>query len=399
MASAERTQRAGRRLGRGRSFLIRAAVTLVLLVAVFLLSGGWYFSDQIRSGALDVGPATDEMTLRVASASSTSVTLMESGDAQTPLRGDGVYGLAWSTGYGQVSGPAEVAGGSVTRRLTLLSGTAPTPGQPAALDRDAFPDQPAVALNGPVRQVVYSSPAGEFPAWFAAGDDTTWAILVHGQRASRGEVLRAMRTTTSVGMPSLAITYRNDKGAPADPGDIYGFGSTEWRDLEGAVRYATDNGADQVVLVGYSMGGAIAASFLEHSSLADAVAAVVFDAPMLDLGATISHKAADRKLPLVGLPLPAPLTWTAKQIAGVRFHVDWDEVNYLDDSDWLTVPTLVFHGDHDATVPLATSQQLAETHTPLVSLVVVAGAEHVASWNSAPTAYHRTLRKFLAQHQ
>lgn len=388
-----------RRQGRGRQVLVRVALALVVVTAVFLLGGGWYFSDQIRADALEVDPATDEMTLQVVSASATSVTLVESGSEQDPLRGDDVYGLAWPTGYGQVSGVPDVTGSEVTRRFVLLSGAAPTPGQPATLDRDAFPDQPAVALDGPIRQVTYSSPAGELSAWLAPGDDSTWAILIHGQRASRDEVLRAMRVTTSVGMPSLAITYRNDQGAPGDPSGFYGFGSTEWRDLEGAVRYATDHGADKVVLVGYSMGGAIAAAFLEHSTRTDDVAAVVFDAPMLDFGATINHKAADRELPLIGLPLPPPLTWTAKQIAGVRFDVDWDEVNYLDDSDWLTVPTLVFHGDHDATVPLSTSQQLADAHTQLVSLVVVPGAEHVASWNSAPSDYDQTLETFLTENQ
>ncbi|MBA3620560.1 MAG: alpha/beta fold hydrolase, partial [Acidothermales bacterium] len=234
----------------------------------------------------------------------------------------------------------------------LLSGTAPTAGQAAELEREAFPADPTIALDGPVREVEYSSPVGEFPAWFAPGDDTTWAILLHGQRASREEVFRAMRTTTSVGMPSLAITYRNDEGTPKDPSQVYGFGSTEWPDLEDAVRYATDHGADKVVLVGYSMGGAIIAAFLEKSALAEDVAAVVFDAPMLDLGATISHQAADRSLPLVGVALPPPLTWTAKQIAGVRFDLDWDELDYLDDSDWLTVPILIFHGGDDPTNPL-----------------------------------------------
>ncbi len=207
-----------------------------------------------------------------------------------------------------------------------------------------------------------------------------------------------MRMTTSVGMPSLAITYRNDEGTPEDPSQMYGFGSTEWRDLEGAVRYATDHGADKVVLIGYSMGGAIIAAFLEQSALTEAVVAVVLDAPMLDLGATISHQAADRSLPLIGIALPPPLTWTAKQIAGVRFDLDWDELNYLDQSDWLTVPTLIFHGDDDATVPLSVSQDLLDAHEELVALEVVPGAAHVSSWNSAPTAYERTLRNFLAPH-
>ncbi len=339
------------------------------------------------------------MTVEVVSASSASVTLIETTGEETPLRRDAVYGLAWSTGYGQVSGAAEVTGGEVTRRFELLSGAAPTTGQAATLERDTFPADPSVALDGPVREISYSSPAGDFPAWYAPGDHRTWAILIHGQRASRTEVLRAMRTTTSLGMPSLAISYRNDEGAPADPSGMYGFGSTEWRDLEGAVRYATEHGADDVVLVGYSMGAAIAAAFLERSALAEDVSAVVFDAPMLDLGASISHQAADSSLPLVGIGLPPPLTWTAKQIAGARFDLDWDQLDYLDDSDWLTVPTLVVHGDHDPTNPLATSQELADAHSELVTLEVVPGATHVTSWNWAPAKYDHTLRKFLTQHQ
>ncbi len=51
--------------------------SLVVLVAVFLLGGGWYFSDQIRSKALEVHPAVNELTVEVVSASSASLRLIE----------------------------------------------------------------------------------------------------------------------------------------------------------------------------------------------------------------------------------------------------------------------------------------------------------------------------------
>jgi uncharacterized protein len=50
------------------------------------------------------------------------------------------------------------------------------------------------------------------------------------------------------------------------------YGLTEWRDLAAAAQYALARGARRLLLVGYSMGGAIVVSFLEHSPLAARVA-------------------------------------------------------------------------------------------------------------------------------
>jgi alpha/beta superfamily hydrolase len=60
---------------------------------------------------------------------------------------------------------------------------------------------------------------------------------------------------TELGLHCLIITYRNDLGALASPDGFHWYGLSEWRDLEGAARYAVEHGAENLILVGYSMGG------------------------------------------------------------------------------------------------------------------------------------------------
>ncbi len=186
----------------------------------------------------------------------------------------------------------------------------------------------------------------------------------------------------------MVITYRNDVEAPASADGFYRYGQTEWRDLEAAADYAIQHGADELVLVGYSMGGAIVTNFLFESPLAERVRAVIFDAPMLDFGAIFDREAGERGLPGV-------LTAVSKLIVGFRFDVDWDELNYLKRADELAVPILLFHGDDDPTVPVSTSDALAEARPDIVTYVRAAGVGHVRSWNADATAYEASVRGFL----
>ncbi len=390
-------QRRGRRLVRR---LVLVLVILGVVLAVLLFGGGgWHFSSQIHADGLEVRPSTPSYGQQVVSAVRGTVTIADPADEQPVLDGDDVWGLRWGNapdlqrvvGYGQISGDGTGVD-AVTRRLTVLTGRPPAEGDLVDLDRSAFPEDPEVAVRRPVREVTYGPE--KFPAWYVPGVDKSWAILVHGKGADRTEVLRMMRSTVAAGMPSLAITYRNDAGVRQDESGMYQFGRTEWADLDAAVGYAQDHGADEIVLVGASMGGAIIASYLRHVPDAP-VAALVLDSPMLDFGQTVSYGASQRPLPVFG-HVPEALTWTAKQIAALRYGVDWSDVDYLEDSSWLEgVPTLVVHGSQDETVPVTLSEQLTAAHPEEVDLMVVPGAGHVASWNADPDAYDATLANFL----
>ena len=150
-----------------------------------------------------------------------------------------------------------------------------------------------------------------------------------------------------------------------------------------------------MVLAGFSMGGAVVTSFLLESPLASRVRGVVLDSPALDLGEVIDHGAADRELPVLGTPLPPALTVAAKGIAGLRYDLDWGQLDYVDRAGRLAAPMLVFHQTGDPTVPVAISEALASARADLVTFERFAGDGHVQSWNTDRARYERALRAFL----
>lgn len=354
------------------------------------------------------------------------------------LRSPKVYGLHWRGGFAQSAGPALTSsgaaltsngdalksngggtgsvhgadsgdsgnsGGQLTRTATLIEGDWPTPGDLIGVHSFAYPqgteppwqtitfegaDGPLQATFAPAEPITTGQPASATKSPTSA---ITWAIMVHGKGSEPDEFDRVMPTFASHGIPSLAIHYRGDPGMPPATNGRYGFGATEWPDLAAAVDYARAEGAQRVILVGASMGGAIVASYLRHAPDSSMVVGVVLDSPALSLSRTIEFGADQIALP-GGLSLPAPVTWGAQRLASLRFGLDWDAVDYVTDPAWATMPTLIFHGTDDATVPIATSRELAAARDT-VTFVETAGADHVESWNVDPSAYDRALSRFV----
>jgi hypothetical protein len=364
---------------------------ILLLVTVPLVGGGWYYSDALKNQALVPDRKPQKLDLQVAAVGQDTVTLHVTAD--TSKDGDwtkrGIFGLEWNDGYGQVGAIQELDDEHVVRDYTPVRGT-PKVGDGVRLDSFAFPGDPSQALGMTFEEVRFTSRLGDFPAWFIDGSRDTWVIFVHGKGADRREALRMLRTVTDLGFPSLIITYRNDVGAPHSDDGFYRYGETEWQDLQAAAEYAVQHGAQDLILVGYSMGGAIVTSFLYRSSLSQRVAAVILDAPMLDLDATVDWRARNRFAP--GL-----LKAAGKKIASLRFGVHWGELDYLKRARELAMPVLLFHGDEDDKVPVATSEALAKARPDIVTYVRTAGAGHVRSWNADPNTYEKAVRDFLGR--
>jgi pimeloyl-ACP methyl ester carboxylesterase len=367
------------------------------LAAIFYLGGGWYFSGQIHSGGLV--PEAPERNFDVTIESIDGDTVVLAGDDDA-IDDPGVYALHWDGGFALIGGIESIDTQGVHRTLTAITGTQP-PMTPEEVDLDSwiYPTDPSDA-GLTFEDVTYTSSLGEMDAWYVPAGDApadTWAIHAHGWRTDRREMLRTLPTFHEAGIDSLVIEYRNDQGAPADPSGLYRFGRTEWQDIEAAVQYSLDHGAERVILVGFSTGATGEFAFLEQSEISDSVVGVVFDSPNIDFGRAVKTEAQQTTL-IPGLPFTVPdsLTATAMFIADERFDIGWKAIDYVGHEHALTVPVLIFHGDADGTVPLSVSTDLAAAYPNLVTLVVTPDADHVRSWNVDPGGYEEQLQKFLS---
>jgi uncharacterized protein len=361
----------------------RAIVLGTVLPIVVLLAAGaaasWHFSSAVV--VPDHSPSPRNAT--VETLTSNAVVLTRS--AQT-LRA-GVYGLKWPGGHAIVEGVLDRNADTVTRRLRAVRGQL-TLGTRVAVDSTTFEGNPRQALGLPFANVEVPDELGPMPAWLVPGQSRTWAIFVHGINADREDGLRIVPPLHASGLPTLLITYRDDVGAPASPDGKHHMGLTEWRDLQAAARYALAHGAHHLVLVGYSMGGAIVAQFMERSPLASRVAALILDAPALNWKTVLSFNASEMGLPSFAAD---PVEW----LIGLRIDADWDSLDALRHTADFHLPILLFHGTDDTLVPISTSDAFAKALRGWVTYYRVPGAEHVESWNADPQLYDRRVTAFL----
>ncbi|HEX5696968.1 MAG TPA: hypothetical protein VFZ15_11315 [Acidimicrobiia bacterium] len=232
-----------------------------------------------------------------------------------------------------------------------------------------------------IEEVSYTSPLGEMDAWYLPATGSTWVVHVHGKGATPAEAEPLFAPLQDAGYPQLAITYRNDEGQPQDPSGYYQYGATEWEDVSAATDYALANGAEGLVLSGFSTGAAHAMSFLSRQPR-EVVLGTLMDAPNVDFGQTVDYAASQRELPLIPVNVPPTLSATAKFITSLRIGVNWKSIDYIADAERaIRQPVLIHHGTEDLSVPLEESLALVETNPGLIRLIQVEGAGHIESYD------------------
>ena len=362
------------------------------------------FAIGFKRDGLDVGPPTRDFGVWVRSLDGGRVVL-ESEGPQQMLGHPGTIGLYWDKGYARVGDVTDVVGLRITRNYEPVhGGPPPVCSDPSLanchqvdLESYVFPNDPGDRNLG-FEEFTFASPLGDLGGWLIpSGDRRRWAIHAHGWKAERREAIRMLPPYHSAGITSVIVDYRNDPDSPRDPTGHYRFGLSEWEDVEAAVTYAMGEGAEEIILAGYSTGGGMLMSFLEQSSLAKHISAVVLDAPNINLADVVRANTQDARIPLINIRMGQLMKELGMWIAHLLWKVDWDRTNYVQRVDqFLEVPTLVFHGTSDQRVPIAISRQLEARAPQLVTLVETAAAGHVMSWNANPEAYERRLTRFLS---
>ena len=261
---------------------------------------------------------------------------------------------------------------------------------------------PATSLGLVQQDVEIGTDLGPMRAWYLAGAGRadTWALLVHGRGATREECLRAVRPMLDLGLSVLVCTYRNDAESPADPSGRYHLGDSEWRDVEAALLWAVEHGAQDVVLLGWSMGGAIVLQAATRSWLSDRVRAVVLDGPVVDWHAVLDHQSKVNHLPwqvtrMGHAMLRHPL---GRRVIGLREPLDLRRLDWVTRAAELHLPVLVIHSDADEFVPNGPSLALGRARPDLVTVEPWQQGRHTKEWNTDPQRWERVVRTFVAAH-
>ena len=331
-------------------------------------------------------------------AAAQTITLTRTPDTELPGR----YGL-FTVGSHEYLRLGSIVGGdddTVTRKL-LTHVAADGDLAPEAAFSGWYYDRPG-DLHRPFRSVDIDTGVGPCPAWeFPAADDTdVWVIQVHGRGTTKAETLRAVPVFHDLGITSLVVSYRNDGEAPQSASGTYALGATEWRDVDAAIGYARRRGARHVVLMGWSMGGALALQAALESPHADVIAGLVLESPVVDWRTVLRFHGRLLRLPapVIAVAQNAIASNWGATVLGSGEPIPLDRLDGVTRARELRHPILVLHSDDDAFVPSDASHALAAARPDLVTMETFQVARHTKLWNYDETRWVTALTEWVRTH-
>ena len=324
------------------------------------------------------------------------ITLSATPDSLLP--GEYSFWFSGDTGHARMGEIVELGRAGVTRELLGVDF-----GDLAAASRGRFSGWfwlTPRALGVPYENVAISTPLGAAPAWFVPAEHDTdrWVIQVHGRAVRRAETLRAVAPFREAGFHSLLVSYRNDGEAPRSPDYRYALGEREWVDVDAAMAYAIARGAREIVLMGWSMGGATVLQALTRSPRSALVTGVVLDSPVVDWIATLDFQAKLRRLPRVvrwGVYALIRSRW-GRVVTGLAEPLDLDRLDFVARAAELDRPILLLHSVDDGFVPASASIALAAARPDIVTFEEFTVARHTKLWNYDRTRWEDAIRNWLA---
>ncbi|WP_295850772.1 S9 family peptidase [uncultured Microbacterium sp.] len=241
---------------------------------------------------------------------------------------------------------------------------------------------------------VGACPAWEFPA---EGETDVWVIQVHGRGTTRSETLRAVPVFHALGISSLVVSYRNDGDAPRSASGTYALGATEWRDVDAAIGYARRRGARRVLLMGWSMGGALSLQAALESPHADVIAGLVLDSPVVDWRTVLNFQGRAMRLPAPVIALAERTlasNWGATALRSGE-PIPLDRLDGVSRAAELRHPVLILHSDDDGFVPADASHALAQARPDLVTMETFTVARHTKLWNYDETRWTSAIQDWV----
>ena len=341
---------------------------------------------------------TDDTRVVAVDLPNATITLQRHRDSVLP--GDYSFFFSAGTGHARVGEITARTATTVTRRILAVDY-----GDLQVARRGRFSGwlyQGPADLGFEWTEVAVPAPLGLAPAWLFPADaearSTRWVIQVHGLAVRREEALRAVPVFRAAGYTSLLVSYRNDGDAPASADGRYGLGDTEWPDVDAAIDYAAAHGATSIVLMGWSMGGAVVLQTLTRSAHPHRISGVVLESPVIDWTDVVAAQARDRRLPVLiarGAVAVMGAGW-ARRLTGQTEPIDFKRLDFVARARDLHRPILLLHSDDDGFVPATGSRRLAGLRPDTVTFVAFSEARHTKLWNYDPARWNAEIAAWLA---
>lgn len=333
-----------------------------------------------------------------------TITLQTNADSILP--GEYSFFFSGDTGHSRIGAVMSSDSASVTRRILRVDYGDLVPGLKGRLSGWLYlhPEDLGFPFENVSISLDLPSVEGErelAPAWLIPAETPSdqWVIQVHGRAVTRPEALRAVPVFREAGYNSLIISYRNDREAPESGDGRYSLGDTEWLDVDAAIDFAAGRGARSVVLMGWSMGGAIVLQVATRSRHRHLLRGIVLESPVIDWADVVAFQG-------VALKLPAVIARLAMRVMGGRWGglitgqalpIDFRRLDFVARADELELPMLLLHSNDDGFVPVAGSRALATSRSDIVTFVPFGVARHTKLWNYDRERWNATIATWLAE--
>ena len=208
-----------------------------------------------------------------------------------------------------------------------------------------------------------------FAWWLPARGEARGAVLfLHGNAENISTHFANVAWMPAAGFGVLALDYR-------------GYGGSEGRpslagaqlDIDAAMRELVERPetrAKPIVVLGQSLGGALAIYYVAHSRYRGRVCALVADSAFSDYRAIASEKLA-----------AFALTWPLQWLPALTVDNDYSPARSVQAVS--PIPLLLIHGEADTIVPPHHSQRLFELAAQPKALWLVPGAGHIQALREA----------------
>jgi uncharacterized protein len=228
-------------------------------------------------------------------------------------------------------------------------------------------------------------------AWFLPAEDkdgTTGTdkliatiLFLHGNAENISTHFRNVMWLPHEGYNVLALDYRGygaSEGSPTLAGAQL--------DIDAAMRHLlAHKGVDpnRIVILGQSLGGALAIYYAAHSTYRANIRAVIIDSAFFDYRQIAREKLAS-----------SYITWPFQWLPWLTVNDDYSPADSV--AAISPLPLLLIQGDRDAVVPLQHTQQLYERAKEPKERWVVPGAGHIQSLENEDV--RKRLLRYLRRH-